>query len=184
MKIKGFSNYELLDGGCVLNLKTNKIVTETKSKCSNTCFLKMKDDNNKWISIAKRTIVTLANGINIPNGSVEIPNIDNYFINKNGEVISCTIFKQGEKLKIYYPKDMKKYPTVTLNGKKIAIHQLLAITFLDKDYVKKGLVVMHLDNNKNNHTLENIRLGTYSENNKQAYNDGLNHGNELKKKKT
>ncbi len=89
--------------------------------------------------------------------------------------------KNGRRLKKPFSKNNRKYPTISCNfkGKEITIgvHQLLAITFLDKDYLDKKLVAMHIDNNKNNNILSNIKVGTYSENNKQAYDDRLNHGN-------
>ena len=66
-------------------------------------------------------------------------------------------------------------------GRFRSIHSLIAITFLDENYIGKGLCCLHLDNNKNNHQLSNIKIGTYSENNKQAYTDGVNEGNGLKR---
>lgn len=181
MRLKGFSNYELLENKQVVNIKSNKIVTETKDKRSNAIYLKLKNDDGKWISINKNTILSLVFEYIIPEGFYKIPYYDNYYINKKGRVLSFSNIKRGKELTITYPKNTKKYPTVSIYGKNIEVHKLLAMTFIDKDYTSKGLVVMHLDNNKNNHTLENIRLGTYSENNKQAYDDGLNKGNGLKK---
>lgn len=177
MTIKGFSDYELLENGNVLNLKTQKIVHEIKRKNQNGILLKMMNDNDLWVSVSKNYIIKNSLGINIPKGFLKIPNYENYYINKYGEVISLSSMKMGKKLKIYYHKDNKRYPTVNIKGKSKMVHQLLALTFIDKDYLKKGLCVLHLDNNKNNHSLSNLKVGTYSENNKQTYADGLNKGN-------
>jgi hypothetical protein len=57
------------------------------------------------------------------------------------------------------------------------IQKLMAITFLDPDYSNKGLCVMHKDDDKTNNVLTNLKIGTYSENNKSAYDNGLNNGN-------
>ena len=42
------------------------------------------------------------------------------------------------------------------------------------------LCCMHLDDNKHNNDLDNLKVGTYSENNKAAYSTVANLGNGLK----
>lgn len=51
------------------------------------------------------------------------------------------------------------------------IHRLVAQTFLPNENNRP--VVMHLDNNKKNNVVTNLKWGTYSENTKQAVHDGL-----------
>ena len=69
------------------------------------------------------------------------------------------------------------YYTVSLaigNGvsKKFLVHRLVAEAFLPNP---NGYpVVMHLDNNRLNNYVGNLRWSTYSENNAQAIRDGLN----------
>ena len=54
------------------------------------------------------------------------------------------------------------------------LHVLMAKAFLpSKNDGQK--VVMHIDNNKQNNSLSNLKWGTISENTKQAYDDGLAH---------
>lgn len=63
------------------------------------------------------------------------------------------------------------YFRVTLhNGKRYFIHRLVAETFIPNPHFYK--VVMHLDNNKINNNISNLRWGTHSENTKQAYIEG------------
>jgi hypothetical protein len=50
-----------------------------------------------------------------------------------------------------------------------------------ENYPDHGLCCLHLNNDKQDNRLINLAVGTYSQNNKQAYADGLNPGNGLKK---
>lgn len=74
--------------------------------------------------------------------------------------------------------DTSGYPSVHLQintvGKTKTLHTILAESFIDKDYRKKGLVVNHLDGNKLNCSLDNIEITTPSKNIFHAYNNGLN----------
>ena len=51
------------------------------------------------------------------------------------------------------------------------LHKVLAETYLPNP--NNYPIVMHLDNNKQHNTLNNLKWGTVSENTKQAFNDGL-----------
>lgn len=63
------------------------------------------------------------------------------------------------------------YMRVMLCGrKKYFVHRLVAIAFIPNPNSYK--VVMHLDNNKANNHVSNLKWGTYSENTKQAYLEG------------
>lgn len=53
------------------------------------------------------------------------------------------------------------------------VHRLVAETFLENDDPKNKTIVMHLDNNKTNNCVSNLKWGTVSENTQQAVNDGL-----------
>lgn len=100
---------------------------------------------------------------------VDLPLKDfpNYKINKLGQVKSVShrrILKQ-----INLPGD---YPRVTLYGKDdngnnrrytVGVHILLGITFLDKEK-DEYTIIDHIDGNKQNYNLDNLRYTNYSEN--------------------
>lgn len=69
------------------------------------------------------------------------------------------------------------YPTVTLvdpnntnKRRNFAVHILVAQEFLGER--PKGTVVRHIDDNKLNNNINNLRYGTYSENGKDAVKNG------------
>lgn len=103
------------------------------------------------------------------NGS----NVD--YITKSGEIYSD--YGNG----FFYPKKHilnKKngyiYVNITTkNNKQVSkrLHVLMASTFLTKE--NDNDIVMHLDNDKTNNNLNNLKWGSISENTKQAYADGL-----------
>ena len=68
----------------------------------------------------------------------------------------------------------KGYPIIDLNydgnRKKILVHRLVAQVFLPNP--NNYPVVMHLDNNRMNSNVNNLKWGTYLENNKQAIDEG------------
>jgi len=101
-------------------------------------------------------------------GMIDIPNYKGvYKINKFGEVYSIN---KKRLLKPYVSK--RGYEVVTLNKKQRPIHQLIAETFLDINYKEKGFVVDHIDRNKTNNVVGNLRLVNKAENyyNSDYYN--------------
>lgn len=65
------------------------------------------------------------------------------------------------------------YVNINYNGniKQRRLHRLIAEAFIPNDYVQTKTVVMHIDNNKQNNCIKNLKWGTISENTKQAYDD-------------
>ena len=87
--------------------------------------------------------------------------------NNKGYMTKCKILHCGYKIQGYLFVNLCKN-----NARKmITIHKLVCCHFLDNknDYQ----VIMHLDNNKENNHISNLKFGTYQENIKSAYDDGL-----------
>lgn len=65
------------------------------------------------------------------------------------------------------------YTNINLKGKIVQrrLHRIIAKAYIPNK--SDGDIVMHLDNNKQNNTLSNLKWGTISENTKQAFDDGL-----------
>lgn len=80
---------------------------------------------------------------------------------------------------ILIPNYTDEYPRYGLSKGKprklitYRIHYLVAVTFIDKDYISKGLTVNHKDGNKLNNNLDNLEIVTYVENLNHARKTGL-----------
>ncbi len=94
-----------------------------------------------------------------------------FIINEEGDIINTVTGNH-----ISAPVFNNGYRTVTLNyngiSKKFLLHRLIAEYFIPNPENKP--VVLHIDNDKLNLKLSNMKWGTYSENNAQAIRDGLN----------
>ena len=101
----------------------------------------------------------------------EIKGFENYttdeygtITNKNtGVILKPYLNNKGYKV-IDLIKNKKKY--------KFLVHRLVALNFIPN--INNYPIVLHLDNNKLNCHVSNLKWGTYSENNAQAIRDGLN----------
>lgn len=176
MVIPGFSNYKFLEGK-VVNIKTGKEVTLTTTDKSPNPYCKLKTDEGVWKSISLAKVVAICNPPQPPDNSVLVPGYTKTYVNKEGKVwvgpgkttplgtVAATSIDSGT-----------GYVVVTTEKGTKPVHQLLALAFIDSLYLEKGLCVMHLDNDKTNHSLNNLKIGTYSENNQHAYDTGANMG--------
>lgn len=105
-----------------------------------------------------------------------------YYIDESGNVYSFSKSNpKGLKLTNILNSAGYYVVNITFDGKRrpIEVHQLMARTFLQEDYIEKGLVCLHADDVKTNIKLTNLSIGTYSKNNKDAYATGVNQGNIL-----
>lgn len=182
MIVEGFSQYDI----DILNFKINDLKTGEVRGFKGKSVIKLKHDSLVWKNVKVSYLKALC-GVGIlpvPETARIIPHTEGkYYIDTEGNVYSFNLIKTGKKLKPYTPEG--KYPVVKVSYKgknrKVEVHQLMCVTFIMEDYVEKGLVCMHLDDNKQNYKLSNLQVGTYSQNNKDAYTRGLNKGNGLKK---
>lgn len=93
-----------------------------------------------------------------------------YVINESGDVITV---KTGYKKK--WRPNRRGYPWVDLcrdnTTRQFLVHRLVAMAFIPNP--NNYPIVMHLDNNKWNPHVSNLKWGTYSENTMQAYREGI-----------
>ena len=59
---------------------------------------------------------------------------------------------------------LNSYKEVRFNKKHFKLHRILAYSFLSLDYDDKSCVVDHIDQNKQNNTLDNLRIISQQEN--------------------
>ena len=94
-----------------------------------------------------------------------IPEFENYQISNDGIIINAKI-----KHKLSYEIDKDGYFKVRLRkNKKIYnrfVHRLVAITFIPN--LEELSIVDHLNRNKQNNSIENLRWVTYSENSRNT----------------
>lgn len=81
----------------------------------------------------------------------------NYYVSQDGDVYSTF---SNKLLKWNYDKD--GYPRVDIHGKHMKIHKLVYLTWVCRNIKNKQ--INHLDDNKNNPSLNNLYLGTQKEN--------------------
>lgn len=113
-----------------------------------------------------------------------IPNFIGYYADDDGKIYSKWRRAKGgvrgakeigdELKEMKQQKIPKCYPIISLYKNKkqhvLLVHRLVAQTFLENP--KKLPLVMHLDDNKQNNILSNLKWATYSENIKSAFDKG------------
>lgn len=181
MIIPEFTGYDLTEVNGVYKItkvSSGKEITITKPQKGKE-YAKLKNDLGIWKSIGISKLIALCYPPKPPEGFVLVPGYIKTYISKCGK----TWIGPGETTPLgtltcprYYEND---YPQVCVErdpkrGGTRYVHILLALVYLDKDYLDKGLCVMHLDDDKNNFNLTNLKVATYSENNKAAYDTGVN----------
>jgi hypothetical protein len=108
----------------------------------------------------ERKATPIYSGVIIPNYG------GRYKINTYGDILSVN---RGKFIRPHISKSSGYTMCTFINedgGKDVCyVHQLMAVSFIDKDYKSKGLVVDHIDRDKSNNDLTNLRVVTYSVNN-------------------
>lgn len=93
-----------------------------------------------------------------------------YQVNEQGEIKNV---KTNKSRKLSIKNNGYVYVDLYKNGKGkwYRVHRIVAETFIPNP--NNFPAVMHLDNDKSNNSVGNLKWGTVSENTQQAYDDGL-----------
>ena len=186
MLIPGFSKYSLINNE-IINTITNKVMHRSH-RGNPSEFYQLYSDTGIRKKTSYKNVKALCNidrEIEVPKNALPIKHSNGeYFIDTLGNVYSFS--NRSPAGKILIPQiGTNGYPIIKLHYKGkmrvVEIHQLLCVTFILEDYIERGLVCLHKDDCKTNCNLSNLSVGTYSQNNKDAYKTGLNPGNGLKK---
>lgn len=174
-EIEGYPDYYIIGEEVYRHRNDSKVTVQRNNKC------KVKDSSGTWRTISLNTLLALSgSSIELPIGAKQIPGHENYYIDTSGNVYSFTALNpRGIKLSTWVGRH--GYLVVSIDNVKYDLHYLMLHTFKLENYTDKGLVCMHLDDDKTNPKLSNLELGTYSQNNKDAYDRGLNPGNGFSK---
>ena len=166
MNINEFPGYKY-ENEIILN-PSGKKVNQINHK-SGLITYKMKRYDNKWVHLCESKLRMLTGrGLKLPNDAIKIKGYDNYFIDKKGNVYSFNK-TNPDGIIMKHAIGQNGYPRVSFNGRCQEIHTIMANTFIMDGYSKKGLCVLHKDDDKLNCNLDNLCVGTYSRNNKDAY---------------
>jgi hypothetical protein len=145
--------YEINENGIVRNITSKRILSLRKNKY---CLSK----NSKLKNHTKSELLYKTFGNDKLKDFVEIPGFQNYIINRNGEVYSLRTHI------IRKPHNNDGYMVIQLTQDKKGftqlIHRLLALSFIPNP--NNLLEVDHIDRNRSNNSLENLRWSNRVEN--------------------
>lgn len=146
--IKGYDDYEISKEGVVFNKKIKKFIATGKGRCL--------IDKHR-LSVAKLIQQTFyeLELINLE----PIKDFENYQISKDGRIFSNLVQLELE----CSPNTKSGYKCVTLDGKTLRLHRLLAIQYISNPDHKE--FVDHIDGDILNNDLSNLRWATMEENN-------------------
>jgi hypothetical protein len=102
----------------------------------------------------------------------QISNLCNIKSIKTGNILKCRLSANGYKTIYLRTKDKSKNYT---------LHSLLANHFIDKPISDEKLIVDHIDGNKLNNNISNLRWISYSDNVKNAHINNINYKNVKKR---
>lgn len=84
----------------------------------------------------------------------------------SGRILSPNVHYKSGYLSVQLRTSVGKY-------KRINIHQIMCMTFIDRHYIDKGLVCNHKDGNKQNNTISNLEAVTHTYNCLHAFRTGI-----------
>lgn len=161
VNIEGYEGlYKINKNGDVLNVKSNRLLKPSLSKCGSLRIHLCKDGKKKYFSIMRLKALHFKENL---EEFVDVKDYQGiYKINKNGDIFSVKynkILNHSQDGRGYYKTSLYK------NGKKktIRLHRLIALHFIpNPDNLP---VIDHIDRNRTNNNIKNLRWCSYSDNN-------------------
>jgi len=180
-------NYTFNIDGTIFDTKKGILKEHFKTKRGRINY-KLKDNDGIWRVVSKSLVDSYCGVLlKIPETAKKLRMCgdgNEYYITVDGKILSFSV-KNPQGLELKQQINTKGYPMVNLvyRGKKSnrEVHSLMCEAFFMDRYQDNGLVCMHKDDIKTNIHLSNLSLGTYSDNNRDAYLTGVNKGNGLNK---
>lgn len=180
---KGYHLYNLYYSGKQYIIYTHKAVAEAfLPNPNNLPIVHHKDgnklnnrvDNLEWISNEEHAKEHLINNTFAKKDSISINGIDwnicknlpntPYYISPNGHIYNKNTNKELRQEKIGNYRRVQLY--YGYNGKHYGVHKLVWEAF--KGEIPEGYEIDHIDRDSTNNHIDNLRLVTHSENNKNA----------------
>lgn len=130
-----------------------------------------KDDksNKKFTKYTKDSVERHINeNYKLPKDAAQIGN-SNVYVSRNGAV-----YKENRGSGLFYKAKLyinHGYARCGVNGKNKRVHRLVAKAFIPNP--SGHSIVLHVNNDKLDNRVENLKWGTVQENTQQAYDDGL-----------
>lgn len=128
------------------------------------------EENSRNVVREKERIVRKVNYDEVQGDWRPLKDFPDYLINTNGEIINTVTncYMIGS--------NRNDYRRVNIKGSILSIHRLVWETFVGE--IPEGKIIDHIDGDKSNNKLENLRLATISEN--KTYADEKGKGYQVK----